>query len=73
MIQKWYALDHTKIEELRSRLSAETQVFQLGRIRGNFLFVLNSTSLQMSDKQCILPMLAEHRALFGEEALASVF
>jgi len=48
------------------------RVFQLGRIGGNFLFVLNSTSLRMSDKECLVPMLAEHRTLFGEENLTSL-
>ena len=47
------------------------RVFQLGRIKGNFLFVLESTSLRMDDKQSFIPMLAEHAALFGEGTLKS--
>jgi len=41
------------------------RVFQLGRIKGNFLYVLASTSLRMEDKQSFAPMLAEHAVLFG--------
>lgn len=47
------------------------RVFQLGRIKGNFMFVLESTSLQMNDKKSFIPMLAEHSALFGEGTLKS--
>jgi len=47
------------------------RVFQLGRIKGNFLFVLASTSLRMDDKQSFIPMLAEHATLFGEGTLKS--
>ena len=34
------------------------RVFQLGRIKGNFLYVLASTSLRMEDKQSFAPMWA---------------
>jgi len=47
------------------------RVFQLGRIKGNFLFVLASTSLRMEDRHSFAPMLAEHATLFGEGVLAS--
>ena len=46
-------------------------VFQLGRIKGDFLYVLASTSLRMEDKQSFAPMLAEHAVLFGAGALKS--
>jgi hypothetical protein len=42
-----------------------------GRIRGNFLFVLASTSLKMDDKQSLVPMLEEHAAIFGIGKLKS--
>lgn len=48
------------------------RVFQLGRITGNFVFVLASTSLRMEDKDSLVPMLAEHATLFGEGALKSL-
>lgn len=48
------------------------RVFQLGRIKGNFLFVMASTTIKMDDKQAFIPMLAEHAALFGERALNSL-
>lgn len=48
------------------------RVFQLGRIKGNFLFVLQSTSLRMNDKDSLTPLLAEHSVLFGEGTLRSV-
>jgi len=47
------------------------RVFQLGRIKGNFLFVLASTSLKMDDKQSLVPMLKEHEAIFGKGELKS--
>lgn len=47
------------------------RVFQLGRIKGNFLFVLASTSLRMDDKSSLVPLLDEHAALFGEGVLES--
>jgi len=48
------------------------RVFQLGRIGGNFLFALNSTSVRMNDKESLVPMLAEHQMLFGENTLTSL-
>jgi transposase, IS5 family len=47
------------------------RVFQLGRIKGNFLFAIASTSLRMDDKQSFIPMIAEHAALFGDGTLKS--
>jgi len=48
------------------------RVFQLARIKGNFLFVLESTSIRMNDKLSLVPLLNEHQALFGEGVLKSV-
>lgn len=48
------------------------RIFQLGRIGGNFMFVLNSTSVRMNDKTSFIPLLKEHQAIFGEGALDSV-
>lgn len=48
------------------------RAFQLGRIKGNFLFVMECTSLKMNDKQSFPAMLAEHANLFGEGTLGSV-
>lgn len=48
------------------------RVFQLGRVKGNFFFVLASTSLKMNDKHSLVPMLTEHRELFGEDILTSL-
>jgi len=45
------------------------RVFQLGRIKGNFLFVLESTSVAMNDKQNFIPLLREHAKLFGDGTL----
>lgn len=47
------------------------RVFQLGRIKGNFLFVSESTSVRMEDKQSFIPMLDEHAAVFGKGTLKS--
>jgi len=47
------------------------RVFQLGRIKGNFLFILASTSLRMEDKHSFVSMLAEHATIFGEGSLNS--
>lgn len=47
------------------------RVYQLGRIKGNFLFALASTSLKMNDKTSFAPLLREHAALFGEGTLQS--
>jgi len=48
------------------------RVFQLARIKGNFLFVLESTSIRMNDKHSLVPLLNEHQALFGEGSLKSL-
>lgn len=48
------------------------RVFQLGRIKGNFLFVAESTSLEMNDKKSLIPLLEEHSRIFGEGTLNSV-
>jgi IS5 family transposase len=48
------------------------RVFQLGRIRGNFLFVGSSTSVRMDDKQSFVSMIDEHVAIFGPGTLHSV-
>ena len=48
------------------------RVFQLGRIKGNFMYVMASTSLRMADKQSLLPMVSEHAALFGAGTLTSI-
>lgn len=42
------------------------RVFQLGRIKGNFLYVLASTSLRMEDKHCLVPLIEEHVKIFGK-------
>ena len=47
------------------------RVFQLGRIKGNFLFVMPSTSIRMNDKQSLSQMLIEYGMLFGEGTLKS--
>lgn len=48
------------------------RVFQLGRLGGNFMFVLESTSVMMSDKKSFIPLLREHQAIFGKGVLDSV-
>jgi transposase, IS5 family len=45
------------------------RVFQLGRIKGNFLFVLQSSSIEMNDKTCFPKLLMEHASLFGKGVL----
>jgi hypothetical protein len=52
------------------------RVFQIARIKGNFLFVLESTSIGMNDKHSLIPLLNEHQlnehqALFAEGVLKS--
>ena len=47
------------------------RVFQLGRIKGNFFFVLGSSSLRMDDKKSFIPLVEEHATLFGEGVLES--
>jgi IS5 family transposase len=48
------------------------RVFQIGRIKGNFLFVGKADSVKMNDKQTFVAMLNEHAYLFGENAMKSV-
>lgn len=48
------------------------RVFQLGRIKGNFLFVLGCNSLHMEDKNCLIPLVKEHADLFGQGTLKSI-
>jgi IS5 family transposase len=48
------------------------RVFQLARIKGNFIFVLESTTIRMNDKHSLIPLLDEHQSLFGEGALKSL-
>jgi transposase, IS5 family len=48
------------------------RVFQLGRIKGNFIFVLKSTSLEMNDKLSFKPLLEEHTRIFGEKTLETI-
>lgn len=45
------------------------RVYQLGRIKGNFLFVLESASIGMNDKTSFIPLIEEHAALFGKGTL----
>ena len=45
------------------------RVFQLGRIKGNFLFVLASQTVGMNDKTNFIPLIEEHVNLFGNGAL----
>lgn len=48
------------------------RVFQLGRIGGNFLIPLKSTSVRMEDKKSIGPFLREHARVFGQGVLKSI-
>jgi transposase, IS5 family len=48
------------------------RVFQLGRIKGNFLFVLGSSSIGMNDKTSFSPLLEEHVKVFGNIVIGSV-
>lgn len=48
------------------------RVFQLGRIRGNFLIGLHSSEVNLSDKHAIAPMIEKHTELFGAGVLKSV-
>ena len=48
------------------------RVFQLGRIKGNFLFAIESASIQMNDKECFVSLLKEHAALFGENRIETL-
>lgn len=48
------------------------RVFQLGRIKGNFLFVIESTSIEMNDKLSFIPLLMEHSKLFGDQIIGTI-
>ena len=48
------------------------RVYQLGRIGGNFLIVLPSTSVRQDDKASLIPMVKEHQAIFGKGVLESL-
>ena len=48
------------------------RVFQVGRIQGNFLVAYTSTSIQMGDKESLIPVLTEHQHIFGKDVLESV-
>lgn len=48
------------------------RVFQLGRIGGNFLIAFTSTSVRMEDKPSLIPVIEEHRKIFGAGVLKEV-
>jgi IS5 family transposase len=48
------------------------RVFQLGRLKGNFLFVVSSMDVEMNDKKYFHHLLQEHMELFGERILKTV-
>lgn len=48
------------------------RVFQLGRIKGNFLFVLAANGVRMADKLSFIPLVEEHGRIFGEDMLQSI-
>lgn len=48
------------------------RAFQLGRIGGNFLIVFSSTSVRMDDKSSLIPVIEEHRNVFGADVLKQV-
>ena len=48
------------------------RAFQLGRIGGNFMIVSECTSIRMDDKKSFIPMIQEHKALFGEDQIDSI-
>ena len=43
----------------------------MGRIKGNLLFVLASSSVRMEDKHSLIPLAREHASLFGPGSLNS--
>lgn len=45
------------------------RVFQLGRLKGNFMFALKCASINMHDKLSLVPLLQEHSNLFGQGVL----
>jgi len=48
------------------------RVFQLARVKGNFLFASKLDEVDVSDKHAIEPILQTHKALFGNDNLESV-
>ena len=48
------------------------RVFQLGRIKGNFMMVAQSLDLRMNDKHSLPSLLEEHARIFGKDILQSV-
>lgn len=48
------------------------RTFQLGRIGGNFLIAFSSTSVRMDDKSSLIPVIEEHRSVFGADVLKQV-
>jgi len=48
------------------------RVYQLGRIAGNFLIVLPSTTVRQDDKASLVPMVKEHEIIFGKGVLDSL-
>ena len=48
------------------------RVFQLGRIGGNFLIAFNCSSVRMEDKPSLMPIIQEHREIFGTGVLKEV-
>lgn len=48
------------------------RVFQLGRIGGNFLIAFTSTSVRMEDKPSLIPVIEEHRNIFGADVLKEI-
>ena len=59
----------------KGKLSKKKQVgrvFQLGRIKGNLMFVCKCTSVQMPDKKSLTNLIETHQSLFGAGTLRSV-
>lgn len=48
------------------------RVFQMGRVGGNFLIVAACNSVRMEDKSSLMPIVAEHRRLFGDGHLKQI-
>jgi len=48
------------------------RIFQLGRIKGNFLFIGPPTPPRNADRNSLIPLVSEHASLFGEGTLKSV-
>ena len=69
----WHLKEFTCIKKGKIGKDKEFgRVFQLGRIKGNFLFVGKSTSIRMEDAASLLPMVEEHTQLFGAGTLKSL-